>query len=83
MAAVARWSRLLEFGITGHGSGTEQSCGEEGWLYVIPVEQLAVKEIISTFSTENLGYCSYHSCHFILGKSFGFLVLLFWLLLKS
>lgn len=42
-----------QIGITGHDSNAEQSCGEEGWLYVIPVEQLAVKEIVPVFPTEN------------------------------
>lgn len=32
------------------------------------MEQLAVKEIVSTFPTENLGYFSYCSWHFILAK---------------
>lgn len=68
MAIVTSWSWLLRFGITGHDSNAEQSCGEEGWLYVIPVEQLAVKKIVSTCPTENLGYFSYSSQHFILAK---------------
>lgn len=64
----------------------EQSRGEEGWIYVIPVEQLTVKEFVSTFLIKNFGNFSYHSWHFTSAKlvvvlqekmMFGFLVLLF------
>lgn len=68
IALVASWSWLLRFGITGHGSNAEQSCGEEVWLDVIPVEQLTVKEFVSTFPIKNFSNFSYHSWHFPLAK---------------
>lgn len=68
MAVVTGWNCLLRFGIIDHSNNAEQSCGGGGWLCVISVELSTVKEIVSTFPMENLGYFFYLSWYFILAQ---------------
>lgn len=68
VAGVISWSWRLRFGITGGGSNTEQSCGGEGWLSIVPAEQLALEEMVSAFPRENLGYFSHLAFYFGSGE---------------